>query len=220
MKKLFSAFCLAFLLFAFSSCGEKEQEVVITVEGFGDIVVKLYNDTPIHRDNFIKLVEEGFYDGLLFHRVIDGFMVQGGDPNSRDAAPGAPLGSGSNGGTLEAEFLPHRFHKKGALSAARRGGPSNPEKRSSDCQFYIVQGKTETKQNLEKMASRTGKEYSEEQIEVYSTIGGTPFLDQDYTVFGEVVSGLEIVDQIAKVEKNRSDRPNEDVMMSMKLKKK
>lgn len=219
MKKLISMLCLTFLMIGFVGCEEKEQEVIITIEDHGDIVVKLYNDTPIHRDNFIKLVEEEFYNGLLFHRIIDGFMIQGGDPNSRDAAAGAPLGTGSNGETLEAEFLPHRFHKKGALAAARRGGPSNPEKRSSDCQFYIVQGKVETKQNLGRVAARTGKAMPEERIEAYTTIGGTPFLDDDYTVFGEVVSGLELVDQIAKVDKNGSDRPNVDLKMSMKLKK-
>ncbi len=219
MKKLLSILSLTLLMLTFNSCGDKEPQVIITVENYGDIVIKLYNDTPIHQENFLKLVEEGFYDGLLFHRVIKDFMIQGGDPNSRDAAAGAPLGSGSNGGTLEAEILPNRFHKKGALAAARRGGPSNPEKRSSDCQFYIVQGKPATQAELDNIAKRSGKEMSPEAIEAYKTIGGTPFLDNEYTVFGEVVSGLEIVDKIATVAKNRSDRPDVDVKMSMKIKK-
>lgn len=221
MKKLVSMLCLSFLMLAFTGCEEKEKEVVITVEEYGDIVVKLYNDTPLHRDNFLQLVEEGFYDGLLFHRVIDGFMIQGGDPQSKDAAAGQRLGSGSREGveTIPAEFLPNRFHKKGALAAARTGGPSNPEKKSSNCQFYIVDGKVSPKQELEVLEKRSGKPMPEERKAAYTTVGGTPFLDDEYTVFGEVVSGLEIVDKIAAIEKDRSDRPTKDVKMSMKLKK-
>ena len=161
-------------------------------------------------ENFIKLVKSGFYDGLLFHRVIEGFMIQGGDPDSKDAPAGKHLGAGGPGYTLPAEILPKYFHKKGALAAARLGDQGNPMRRSSGSQFYIVQGKVVPESEL-KAYSRYGFVFSDEQIKTYSTIGGTPTLDAQYTVFGEVVEGLDVIDKIAKVEKDKSDRPVEDV---------
>lgn len=194
--------------------GEKVYFVKIETS-YGDIVVKLYNETPKHRDNFLKLVKEGTYDGLLFHRVINQFMIQGGDPNSRDAKPGQMLGDGELGYTIPAEFVPGLYHKKGALAAARQGDQVNPQKASSSCQFYIVQGNTWTADRLKMIEDRYGKKFTPEQAEVYATLGGTPFLDGDYTVFGEVVEGIEVVDKIASVACGPMDRPVEDVKMKM-----
>lgn len=191
----------------------KEQMVLISTE-FGDIKVKLYNETPYHRDNFMKLAQEGFFNDLLFHRVINGFMIQGGDPNSRNAQPGQQLGSGGPGYTLPAEINPDLFHKKGVLSAARTGDQGNPQRRSSGSQFYLVQGKVYTEAELEQM-SRNGFVFSEAQKQAYTTIGGTPFLDAQYTVFGEVVEGLDIVDKIAAVPTQPGDRPVQDVKMKI-----
>ena len=182
---------------------------------YGDMVVKLYNETPLHRDNFIKLVKEGTYNDLLFHRVINQFMIQGGDPNSRNAKPGQMLGDGELGYTLPAEFVPGLYHKKGALAAARQGDAVNPEKRSSSCQFYIVQGTTWDANRLKMVEQRMGKSFTPEQIQVYASLGGTPFLDGDYTVFGEVVEGMEVIDKIAAVTCGPNDRPVEDVKMKM-----
>jgi len=184
---------------------------------FGDITVLLYDKTPIHRDNFIKLVENGFYNGTLFHRVINGFMIQGGDPNSIGAGPNDRLGNGGPGYTLEAEIKPEFIHKKGALAAARLGDAQNPEKRSSGSQFYIVQGKPVTAQQLNQMTQRTGAFYTAEQIETYKKVGGTPFLDNGYTVFGEVVDGLGVVDMIAAVPTKPGDRPVQDIEMTITL---
>lgn len=183
-------------------------KVKITTD-LGVMVVRLYDATPLHRDNFIKLVQEGFYDSLLFHRIIQGFMIQGGDPLSKNAPAGSRLGMG--GGDMQripAEFNRNIIHKKGALAAARDG---NPEKASSACQFYIVQGNTFPKDQLKMMG------YSPAQIEAYSTLGGTPQLDMEYTVFGELVSGFDVLDKIAIVDKNEFDRPNTDVHMKMEL---
>lgn len=247
--------------------GKGEPMVLIKTE-FGNMKVKLYEKTPEHRNNFLKLVSEGFYNDLLFHRVIEGFMIQGGDPDSRNAAPGERLGGGDVGYTLSAEFVPEYFHKRGALAAARRGGPSNPEKRSSGCQFYIVQGQVFTPEKLDtiemminskikdelfrkQFMAESGKvkefrnnndevgfnlfmadlrakadsifeargefHFSPEQRKVYTTIGGYPSLDGDYTVFGEVVEGLEVLDKIAAVETDQYDRPVVDVKMEMEL---
>ena len=184
---------------------------------YGDMVVKLYNETPLHRDNFLKLVKEGVYDDLIFHRVINQFMIQGGDPKSRDAKPGQMLGDGELGYTLPAEFVPGLFHKKGALAAARQGDEVNPEKRSSSCQFYIVQGNTWDANRLKMVEQRMGKSFTPEQVQVYATQGGTPFLDGDYTVFGEVVEGMEVIDKIAAVPCGPMDRPVEDVKMKMTI---
>jgi cyclophilin family peptidyl-prolyl cis-trans isomerase len=181
---------------------------------YGDMVIKLYNETPQHRDNFLKLTKEHFFDSLLFHRVIKGFMIQGGDPLSKNATPTQALGMGDNGYTIPAEFNPKLIHKKGALAAART---ENPEKKSSGCQFYIVQGKPMTDSDLNMMEQRTGTKYTEEQRNIYKTAGGTPFLDMSYTVFGEVVSGLDVLDKIAAVQTQPGDRPAQDVRMKVTL---
>jgi len=181
----------------------------------GEITIKLYDETPLHRDNFIALVKKGFYDSLLFHRVISNFMIQGGDPLSKNAEAGAMLGMG--GGDLEripAEFRPNLFHKKGALAAAR---DNNPQKASSACQFYIVQGKKYSADELNMMENQMGSKFSADARNAYSTVGGTPFLDQNYTVFGEVVAGLEVIDKIAACSKNAQDRPLSDIRMNMEI---
>ncbi len=180
---------------------------------YGDMLIKLYDKTPLHRDNFIELAEEGFYDGLLFHRVIEEFMIQTGDPESKDAEPGEPLGRGGPDYTIEAEFREGLFHKKGALAAARQGDQVNPEKRSSGSQFYIIQGRVFSNQELDQFEQRMGEKFTEEQREAYTTIGGVPHLDNEYTVFGEVLEGLDIIDKIAEVETNPQDRPVEDIRL-------
>ena len=216
MKTKNFSFLLFFLLvfgYSFSQNTMNQSENVEKVSyvkietTYGDIVVKLYNETPKHRDNFLKLVKEGFYDDLLFHRVIKDFMIQGGDPNSRDAKPGQMLGDGTLGYTIPAEFNPELFHKKGALAAARQGDQVNPRKESSSCQFYIVQGNVWDAARLRMVEQRMGKSFTKEQAEAYATIGGTPFLDGEYTVFGEVVEGLEVIDKIASVTCGPMDRP-------------
>ncbi|MFR6202433.1 MAG: peptidylprolyl isomerase [Bacteroides fragilis] len=244
--------------------GNMEKETVLKIEtSMGDIKVKLYDETPKHRDNFIKLAKDGTYNGTLFHRVIKDFMVQAGDPESKNAPKGKMLGSGDVGYTVPAEFVyPKYFHKKGALSAARQGDEVNPKKESSGCQFYIVTGKVfndstllnmEQQKNQNKvteafnaLAQKHMKEiykmrkandqdglyalqdtlfiqaeaeaakqpdfhFTPEQIKAYTTVGGTPHLDGEYTVFGEVVEGMDIVDKIQQVKTDRSDRPEEDV---------
>lgn len=244
--------------------GNMEKETVLKIEtSMGDIKVKLYNETPKHRDNFIKLAKDGTYNGTLFHCVIKDFMVQAGDPESKNAPKGKMLGSGDVGYTVPAEFVyPKYFHKKGALSAARQGDEVNPKKESSGCQFYIVTGKVfndstllnmEQQKNQNKvteafnaLAQKHMKEiykmrkandqdglyalqdtlfiqaeaeaakqpdfhFTPEQIKAYTTVGGTPHLDGEYTVFGEVVEGMDIVDKIQQVKTDRSDRPEEDV---------
>ena len=244
--------------------GNMEKETVLKIEtSMGDIKVKLYNETPKHRDNFIKLAKDGTYNGTLFHRVIKDFMVQAGDPESKNAPKGKMLGSGDVGYTVPAEFVyPKYFHKKGALYAARQGDEVNPKKESSGCQFYIVTGKVfndstllnmEQQKNQNKvteafnaLAQKHMKEiykmrkandqdglyalqdtlfiqaeaeaakqpdfhFTPEQIKAYTTVGGTPHLDGEYTVFGEVVEGMDIVDKIQQVKTDRSDRPEEDV---------
>lgn len=234
---------------------------------YGDIVVRLYDETPEHRDNFLKLAREGYYDSTLFHRVIKDFMIQGGDPESKGAPAGQQLGSGGPSYTLPAEFVyPKYFHKRGVLSAARQGDQVNPERRSSGSQFYIVWGKKYTESELKQMAKQLdgqrgqqifnglaaqhrdsiqamyqsgdrkglmelqnrlaaetdkilketpGFSFTPEQIEAYTTLGGTPHLDNQYTVFGEVVSGLEVVEKIQSVATGRGDRPKEDVVMTV-----
>ena len=179
----------------------------------GNMLVELYEGTPQHRDNFIKLADEGFYEGLLFHRVISGFMIQGGDPNSKEAGPNANLGSGGPGYTIPAELVDSLIHVKGALAAARKGDGVNPQKRSSGSQFYIVQGQSQTEKQLDRAASRSGKSYSPNQIKRYTEVGGTPFLDTQYTVFGQVVDGLEVIDSIASLPTNPADRPLNDVII-------
>lgn len=232
----------------------------------GDITVRLYDETPLHRDNFLKLAAEEFFNGTLFHRVIKDFMIQGGDPNSKGAPAGMNLGSGGPGYTIPAEIQPTLFHKRGALSAARLGDEVNPTKESSGSQFYIVWGKVykapelkqlehqmkmqqeqnifnalamehreeimnlrrnrdrdgllELQDKLAKMAMDKSKElgapaFTPEQVEAYTTLGGTPFLDGGYTVFGEVEEGLDVVEAIQNVETSAGDRPKTDVVMNV-----
>ena len=241
-----------------------DKETLVKIETTaGDIKVKLYNETPKHRDNFIKLVKDGMYEGTLFHRVIKDFMIQAGDPDSKNAPKGKMLGAGDVGYTIPAEFVyPKFFHKKGALSAARQGDNVNPKKESSGCQFYIVTGKVYNDSTLLSMESQMNENkinvifntlaqkhmkeiykmrkandenglydlqeklfaeaqeiaakqpefhFTPEQIEAYTTVGGTPHLDGEYTVFGEVVEGMDVVDKIQQVKTDRSDRPEEDV---------
>lgn len=198
----------------------KEQLVEISTN-YGVMVAKLYNQTPLHRDNFIKLVQQGFYDSLLFHRVIKEFMIQGGDPTSKYATDSSRLGGGAAPGErIPAEIQTGLYHKKGALAAARDG---NPAKASSTCQFYIVQGKRyDTAQlnatyNSRVKAANPNFNFSATQKEVYERIGGTPQLDQSYTVFGEVISGLDVIDKIATVQTKPGDRPLLDVRMKIRL---
>jgi peptidyl-prolyl cis-trans isomerase B (cyclophilin B) len=198
----------------------KEVLIEITTD-YGVMIAKLYNETPLHRDNFIKLVKQNFYDSLLFHRIIKDFMLQGGDPLSKNAAPNEMVGTGSAPGEqIPAEFKNNFFHKKGALAAARDG---NPEKKSSNCQFYIVQGKPIDTAQLNQIYNQSVKnnnpkfKYTAAQKEIYQKIGGTPFLDQNYTVFGEVISGLDVIDKIAAVQTAPGDRPIKDVRMKIKL---
>ena len=233
----------------------------------GDIVVRLYDETPEHRDNSLKLAREGYYDSTLFHRVIKDFMIQGGDPDSKGAPAGKQLGSGGPGYTVPAEFVyPQYFHKRGVLSAARQADQVNPERRSSGSQFYIVWGKTYTEGELKQLAAQLdgqrgqqifnglaaqhrdsiqamyqrgdqkglmelqnrlaaetdkilketqGFTFTSEQMEAYTTVGGTPFLDNQYTVFGEVVEGLDVVGKIQQVATGKADRPKEDVVMTV-----
>lgn len=181
----------------------------------GVIILRLYDSTPLHRDNFVKLVNEHFFDSLLFHRTIQDFMIQGGDPLSKNAPPGALLGNGgANMQRIPAEFRTSLFHKKGVLAAAR---DNNPEKASSACQFYIVQGKKCTDDELNIMEAQAGRKFTLSQRNIYKTIGGAPFLDMGYTVFGEVESGLDVVDKIAGVPKDVYNRPLGDVRMSMEV---
>lgn len=182
---------------------------------FGNMLVELYDATPQHRDNFIKLVEQGFYNGLSFHRVINGFMIQGGDPNSREAGIGQPLGSGGPGYTIPAEFSDTLFHLKGALAAARMGDMQNPEKRSSGSQFYIVQGRPTDPAFLKQKEASGGFHYPTSVVEQYQTIGGTPHLDREYTVFGRVIEGLDVIDRIAAQPTASGDRPKTDIRMKM-----
>ena len=209
----------AFSLFTKSVVAQKNKstEVLISTK-FGDMKVLLYNETPKHRNNFVKLINKKFYDGTLFHRVIKNFMIQGGDPNSVNAKPDATLGNGGPGYTIDAEIVPKYFHKKGALAAARLGDRANPKKKSSGSQFYIVQGKIYGDKELDAMELRMGKNFSEEQREAYKTIGGTPHLDGEYTVFGEVIQGLNIIDKIAAVETDKAtNRPLKDIKMTIKV---
>ena len=197
---------------------EAPKKCLVEIETeFGNMLVWLYDGTPLHRDNFLKLAGQGYFDSLLFHRVISGFMVQGGDPNSRNAGPGQPLGMGGPDYTIPAEFVDTLIHTKGALAAARTGDQVNPEKRSSGSQFYIVQGKAVTDRELDLIESRKGFRYSTEQRQKYNEKGGVPFLDRDYTVFGEVIEGLEVIDKIAGVQKDNRDRPLKDVKMVIRV---
>lgn len=184
---------------------------------FGTMTAVLYDQTPHHRDNFLKLAGQGFYDSLLFHRVINGFMIQGGDPTSKGASAGVPLGSGGPGYTIPAEFNSSLAHTKGALAAARMSDAVNPDKRSSGSQFYIVQGRPVDPRSLHRTEAAKGFNYPKDIVEKYERLGGTPFLDMDYTVFGEVIKGLDIIDKIAAVKTLPGDRPEQDVWMKIRV---
>src|SRR5471030_2628931 len=209
MKKFLSALLLTvFTISAVFAGGPKNQYVRIKTS-YGECIIRLYNQTPRHRDNFIKLAKKGFYNGTLFHRVIQNFMIQGGDPDSKNAKPGAELGNGDLKYTIPAEFRDSLFHKRGVLAAAR---DNNPAMASSATQFYIVEGKRLTDEDLDKLiAGRLkGRKIPESEREYYRSVGGTPQLDQTYTVYGEVVIGLDMVDRIADVKKDKRDRPLAD----------
>jgi len=186
---------------------EKMTKFIIHTK-FGDIKGELYNDTPKHRDNFIKLVKEGWYENSFFHRVILNFMIQGGQNANGKVDPGY---------TIPAEILPNHFHKKGALAAARMGDQVNPKRESSGSQFYIVQGQVYDAAMLDSFEQRTGSKYTPEQRTAYSTVGGTPHLDGAYTVFGQITSGLDVVEKIAAVKTAPGDRPVEDVKMTIEI---
>ena len=216
MKKLVLALFLVSL--TLSSFAKKHKNKFVVIETtMGTIKVEVFADVEKHAENFLKLADEGFYDSILFHRVIPNFMIQGGDPQSKQAASGAMLGSGDVGYKIPAEFRDEYYHKKGALAAARDG---NPEKASSGCQFYIVQGKLFTDAELDNMEKSKGTKFTEQMRTDYKTIGGTPHLDGAYTVYGQVVEGLDVVEKISVVACNASNRPIQDVMiLSMKIKK-
>lgn len=218
MKKLFYCWAVAASLLCLASCKQKEVHVVLETD-CGTIELKLYNQTPQHRDNFRALVTEGAYDSLLFHRVIRDFMIQGGDPDSKTAAPGVLLGEGDRPYTVPAEFRLDEgiYHRRGTLAAAREGDDVNPAQRSSAMQFYIVWGQIFDEEGLDKVQKRLDArtdgrvKLTPAMRETYKTVGGTPHLDGQYTVFGEVVSGLDVVDAIQNVATDSNDRPLQDV---------
>ena len=218
---------IAFLLsvpVALSAQGKKKKKIkpdAIIETQFGEIHLKLYEDTPLHRNNFLKLAKEGFYDGTSFHRVMKEFMVQGGDPLSKDPETISRAGTGGPGYTIPAEFRPQYIHKKGALAAARQPDQVNPNRESSGSQFYVVHGKTfndkEIKNFERRIGMTLGKEfhYTQDQIDDYLEVGGAPWLDQQYTIFGEVIEGWEVIDQIAEVKVGRGNRPETDLFMKV-----
>jgi peptidyl-prolyl cis-trans isomerase B (cyclophilin B) len=217
-----TAIICGFFLISSSGCEETGPSKVVIHTDFGDMVVLLSDSTPAHRDNFLKLAQEGFYNDLLFHRVMSEFMVQGGDPKSKGAGPDVRLGSGGPGYKIDAEIRSDHLHVKGALAAARQGDQSNPARRSSGSQFYIVHGKKWTAAELERFENSasllvSGFKYPEEVKTVYQELGGAPFLDMNYTVFGMVVEGLDIIDSIAAVQVKDGNRPIEDVKFSVEV---
>lgn len=209
MKRNFLLVFVLTIIVAFGAQAQDEKQVKFVIHTeYGDMTGVLYNETPQHRDNFVKLVNEGWYEGSPFHRVIKDFMIQGGSNADGRLDPGYKV---------PAEFIYGKFHKKGALSAARQGDQVNPEKASSGSQFYVVQGKVLSAQQLSSFAQRSGVAYSDEQIEIYTKIGGTPHLDGGYTVFGEVVDGYDVIDKIAAVKTGGMDKPVENVAMSIEI---
>lgn len=212
--KLIYTLLLAFCFSTVFAAKPAHQYVKIKTTA-GECIIMLYNETPQHRDNFVKLVKSGFYNGVLFHRVINTFMIQGGDPDSKNAAPATELGNGDVGYTVPAEFRDSLFHKKGVLGAAR---DDNPAMASSGCQFYIVQGKKFTDPQLDSLEIKRLKfKIPAWQRQVYKEIGGTPHLDRKYTVYGEVVQGLDMVDSIASLKTDKNDRPLADMKMTVTL---
>jgi peptidyl-prolyl cis-trans isomerase B (cyclophilin B) len=214
MKKIAGYLVATIVALTFVGC-QKGPTFALIETDYGDIKVELYDSTPKHKENFIKLANEGFYDGTLFHRVIDGFMIQGGDPDSRDAKPGQRLGMGGPGYKVDAEIGAPHF--RGTLAAARQGGAGNPLKQSSGSQFYIVDGQPQSEASLANFEKQKGIQYSQIQKDKYLSVGGTPMLDADYTVFGEVVEGMTVVDKIAQAQKDQSDRPIKDVAMTITI---
>lgn len=206
---------LLLLLLSFGTVVAKNRKVKI-ITPYGTMIIRLYDQTPLHRDNFIKLVKAHFYDSTLFHRVINTFMIQGGDPESKHAQPGAMLGNGDVSYTIPAEFELDLYHIKGALAAAR---DNNPMKASSGCQFYIVQGKKWTDEQLDNLEQTRlgGRKIPVDQRERYKRIGGTPQLDQSYTIFGQVIKGMNVIDKIATQKTDANDRPLTDVPMKIRL---
>jgi cyclophilin family peptidyl-prolyl cis-trans isomerase len=216
MKKLFLFLSLLFINQALIAQSRKDYLVTITTP-WGEMHGILYDQTPQHKANFLKLVDDKFYDGLLFHRIINLFMIQGGDPESRTAKQGMMLGNGENGYKVPAEITPELFHKKGALAAARDG---NPAKASSGCQFYVVQGQVWNDETLKERMMRTPQRvFTDAQKQVYKTIGGTPHLDGNYTVFGQVVDNLWIIDSVATQRRDGNNRPLKDIPMKITCKK-
>lgn len=213
MKKLFAiGLLLTGLLISFHLQAQEVETLVLIETDMGKIKVKLFNDTPQHRDNFIKNVKEKRYDGLLFHRVIKQFMIQGGDIDSKDAPTEQHLGDGDPGYTIPAEIVyPKYFHKRGMLCAARTGDDENPERASSATQFYIVTGKFYTEMELDKMEKKENRTFTPEERQAYMLEGGAPHLDNKYTIFGEVVKGMKVVDKIQFVETNEEDRPLKNI---------
>ncbi len=212
MKKVILLLLIAFVSFGtkvFSQDKKDDKQVKVIIHtDYGDMTAVLYNETPQHRDNFVKLIKEGWYNGSPFHRVIEGFMIQGGQNADGRLDPGY---------TVPAEFVPGKFHKKGALAAARMPDQVNPEKASSGSQFYIVQGKVLSEQELNMMAARYNLNYTTEEIDAYTTVGGTPHLDGNYTVFGEVIDGFDVIDAIASVNTDRSNKPLKPVTMTIEI---
>lgn len=216
MKWIKRLLILSFILALGFQLSAQHRKVKIKTP-YGKMVFTLSDETPQHRDNFIKLVKDHFYDGLLFHRVIKDFMIQGGDPGSKNAKSGEQLGNGDVGYSIPAEFRGDLFHQKGALAAAREPDFVNPQKASSGCQFYIVQGKKYTDEQLDQIEKRTGHSFSQKQRHVYKTIGGTPFLDGNYTVFGQLVKGMDVLDKIASEPTDDHDRPKKDIPMKIRI---
>lgn len=213
MKRILTLLFVSVFILPLCPLHAQETETLVLINtDMGKIKVKLFNDTPQHRDNFIKNVKEKLYDGLLFHRVIKQFMIQGGDITSKDAPIDKHLGDGDPDYTIPAEIVfPKYFHKRGMLCAARTGDEENPEKASSASQFYIVTGKYYTEMELDKMTKEKGTTFTPEQKQAYMLEGGTPHLDGNYTVFGEVVSGMKAVDKIQFTETNENDRPVKNI---------
>lgn len=209
LKKILA---VALVALALNACQMDQSTYALIETDLGTIKVKLLDSTPKHRDNFIKLAREGFYDSTLFHRVIPGFMIQGGDPDSRTAAPGQALGMGGPGYMIDAEI--GAPHLRGALAAARN---NNPQKMSSGSQFYLVQGQPVDEAYLQNIEQQKSIRYNDTQRKLYLEIGGAPFLDNDYTVFGEIVEGLDVVDKIAQAPRDHGDRPLTDVRMKVRI---
>jgi peptidyl-prolyl cis-trans isomerase B (cyclophilin B) len=266
MKRILAFVFLSVCFVMVTSCAQEKDYVVTIKTPYGDMVAILYDETPKHKENFIKLAKEHFFDSTLFHRVMDGFMIQGGDPTSKKAAPGQMLGSGGPGYNIDAEINPKFFHQKGALAAARQPDMQNPKRTSNGSQFYIVDGRVLSVEEMSldqqkydqalrkffdnpankgaydslgqayqsgdeesfrklflglkpRVIKETGMDVSQnvppEKLEKYSTVGGAPTLDGSYTVFGQVIKGLDVIDKIATVEKNEANRPNKDVPMTV-----